>query len=219
LSEQNEPSLQSVPVIKMEQTVSTNLRAYGYDFARQILRVKFKESPPGVVYEVDNFTQKDFDRFLNSSSRGSFYQTVIRLHPERYPVRKVVCEGWDGEEKRVCFEPLEVVEVDLIPYGAAIRLANGDQVKLEGMDLTLEQESVFAERVVSCVNACTGIPSERLQEVISAGLTALGRMERRRQEEGDGLIDAPGGCLQDIPFDGKDDRAIPVDDRPERERA
>lgn len=62
---------------------ASNIRAIGYDAARQLLEVEFTS---GSIVQYSGVSPEVHRRFINSPSPGSFFQDQI---DENFPSRKV----------------------------------------------------------------------------------------------------------------------------------
>lgn len=62
---------------------ASNIRAIGYDTARQLLEVEFTS---GSIVQYSGVSPEVHRRFINSPSPGSFFQDQI---DENFPSRKV----------------------------------------------------------------------------------------------------------------------------------
>jgi len=69
--------------MNLQQVKSSNLAAVGFDESTGTLRVLFRE---GSCYDYSGVSAEVYKQLLAASSKGSFFQDVIR---ERYPYQKV----------------------------------------------------------------------------------------------------------------------------------
>ncbi|HED05267.1 MAG TPA: KTSC domain-containing protein [Ignavibacteria bacterium] len=62
--------------MKMQKVESSNIDEIGYDEENKVLRIAFKHSNS---YEYSNFSKEDFEAFVASSSKGSFfYRNILK---------------------------------------------------------------------------------------------------------------------------------------------
>jgi len=85
--------------IDLEPVTSSNLAAYGYDGAKKILAVEFKN---GHIYHYADVPPETALGFLNADSKGSFYGKMIRgkFTGQKMTGRCPKCEdapGWIGD--------------------------------------------------------------------------------------------------------------------------
>ncbi|MFB2935488.1 KTSC domain-containing protein [Aerosakkonemataceae cyanobacterium BLCC-F154] len=63
--------------IPMLPVTSTMASAMGYDKQRKVLQIEFSS---GSVYQYDDVEKETWERFLNSDSKGKFYNKEIKGH-------------------------------------------------------------------------------------------------------------------------------------------
>lgn len=65
---------------------SSNLRSVGYDEDTEILEIQFHH---GGIYQYQRVPQEVYDQLMAASSKGSYFDRVIKKNPLRYPCRKI----------------------------------------------------------------------------------------------------------------------------------
>ena len=65
---------------------SSNLHSIGYDAYNEILEIQFLH---GGIYQYRRVPQDIYDQLMNASSKGTYFDRVIRKNPTRYPYHKV----------------------------------------------------------------------------------------------------------------------------------
>jgi len=62
----------------MIEVQSSNVEQIGYDKNFQSLFVKFNDQE--TIYRMDNFPEEEYEAFLESSSKGKFFTSILRVN-------------------------------------------------------------------------------------------------------------------------------------------
>ncbi|CAJ5553300.1 Uncharacterised protein [Burkholderia pseudomallei] len=77
--------------IAMQEVVSSQIFAIGFDASTGTMAVRFKKGDqPTTLYHYSGVSQEEFDAFKGAESVGSHFYRVFKPAPERYPYRKIV---------------------------------------------------------------------------------------------------------------------------------
>ena len=82
-------------IVRLQDVVSSQIHAIGYDPETQNLAVRFtrgygEKRGPGSLYHYANVTQEDYDAFLAAESKGKHFGQHIKPFADKYPYQKIV---------------------------------------------------------------------------------------------------------------------------------
>lgn len=78
----------AVPVIAMDEVVSSQIHSIGYDEAIETLAIRFKNrktGAPEALYHYAGFTPENWEAFHTAESYGSHFGKYIKPNKERFP--------------------------------------------------------------------------------------------------------------------------------------